>query len=70
MKLAYRTFQEDIVETITKDYYIRGLHPKLQVALKSIPDLTKTDQCVGYRDYQIANSRDSINRNQQDKQSY
>ena len=42
VKLAYPTFQEDAVKTIAKDYYIRGLHPKMQVALKSLPGFDKT----------------------------
>ena len=40
-KLAYPTFQEDAVKTIAKDYYIRGLHPKMQVASNHYPGLTK-----------------------------
>ena len=35
-KLAYPTFEEKIRKTIIKDYYIKGIHPKMQLALKSL----------------------------------
>ena len=36
MKLAYLAFEEKIRKTITKDHYIKGIHPKMQMALKSL----------------------------------
>ncbi len=35
-KLAYPTFEEKIRKTIAKDHYIKGIHPKMQLALKSL----------------------------------
>ena len=35
VKLAYPTFQDNIRLTIAKDYYMRGVHPDMQVSLKS-----------------------------------
>ena len=36
VKLAYPTFADDTIKTIAKDYYVKGLHPKMQVALKAL----------------------------------
>ena len=35
VKLAYPSFTDGIRNTITKDYFVRGLHPSMQTALKS-----------------------------------
>ena len=35
-KLAYPTFEDTIRKTIAKDYYVKGIHPKMQMALKSL----------------------------------
>ena len=35
VNLAYPTFNEDTRQTIAKDYFMRGVHPKMQSALKS-----------------------------------
>ena len=43
VKLAYPTFQEEAVKTLAKDYYVRGLHPKMQAELKSLPGFDKTN---------------------------
>ena len=43
VKLAYPTFDESALDTIAKDYFIKGLHPKMQVALKSWSDFTKAN---------------------------
>ena len=38
VKLAYPSFEDEARKTIAKDYFIRGIHPNMQIALKSIPD--------------------------------
>ena len=38
VKLAYPSFDDEARKTIAKDYFIRGVHPNMHVALKSIPD--------------------------------
>ena len=38
VKLAYPSFEDEARKTIAKDYFIRGVHPNMQIALKSIPD--------------------------------
>ena len=35
--LAYPSFDETTTKTVAKDYFVRGLHPKMQVALKTLP---------------------------------
>ena len=35
VKLSYPTFADGVRLTISKDYYMRGVHPDMQVALKS-----------------------------------
>ena len=43
VKLAYPTFESKNLETITKDYFVQGLHRDMQVALKSLEKFeTKT----------------------------
>ena len=44
VKLAYPLFDEDTRSTISKDYYIKGLHPNMQIALKSLPDFSSSSQ--------------------------
>ena len=41
VRLAYATFEEDAIKTIAKDYFVRGIHPKMQVALKSLSGFDK-----------------------------
>ena len=41
VKLAYPTFEDDDIETIAKDYYIKGIHPQMQIALKTLPQFAK-----------------------------
>ena len=36
VKLAYPTFESKNLETITKDYFVQGLHRDMQVALNSL----------------------------------
>ena len=38
MKLAYPSFEDEQRKTITKDYFVRSVHPDMQVALKSMSD--------------------------------
>ena len=38
VKLAYPSFEDEALKTIAKDYFIRGVHPNMQVALKLAPD--------------------------------
>ena len=35
VQLAYPTFSDPVRKTIAKDYYVKGVHPDMQVALKS-----------------------------------
>ena len=35
VKLAYPAFAETVRKTIAKDYFMKGLHPEMQIALKS-----------------------------------
>ena len=52
VKLAYPSFSDDVRKTIAKDYFVKGVHPIMQVALKSLAnfkDLTINDlatECV------------------------
>ncbi len=41
-RLAYPTFDENSSKTIAKVYFVKGLHPKMQTALKSLPLFTET----------------------------
>ena len=43
VKLAYPSFDEDVLKTIAKDYYIKGMHPRMQVALKSLSKFNSLD---------------------------
>ena len=43
VKLAYPSFDDNVRKTIAKDYYIKGLHPKMQIALKSLPSFNDAD---------------------------
>ena len=36
VKLAYPSFSDDVRKTIAKDYFVKGVHPSMQVALKSL----------------------------------
>lgn len=35
VKLAYSTFADGAQKTLSKDYYMRGVHPEMQIALKA-----------------------------------
>ena len=43
VKLSYPTFSDATRKTIAKDYYIRGVHPDMQLALKTKPTFAKND---------------------------
>ena len=43
VKLAYPPFDDNTRKTIAKDYYLKGLHPKMQIALKSLPSFNDAD---------------------------
>ena len=43
MKLAYPTFEEQVKLPIAKDYFVRGLGSKLQVALKAEKEFSTSD---------------------------
>ena len=37
VKLAYPSFNDEACQTIAKDYFVKGLHHEMQIALKSSP---------------------------------
>ena len=41
--LAYPSFDETTTKTVAKDYFVRGLHPKMQIALKTLPSFAEAD---------------------------
>ena len=43
VKLAYPSFDDNTRKTIAKDYFLKGLHPKMQIALKSLPNFNDAD---------------------------
>ena len=43
VKLAYPAFEDNTQKTIAKDYFLRGVHPKMQIALKSQPGFIEAD---------------------------
>lgn len=43
VKLAYPSFDDITRKTIAKDYYVKGVHPKMQIALKSLPSFSDAD---------------------------
>ena len=43
VKLVYPSFDEDALKTIAKDYYTKGVHPRMQVALKSLSNFNSLD---------------------------
>ena len=43
VKLAYPDFQETVRKTIAKDYFVRGVHPEMQIALKSSATFATSD---------------------------
>ena len=43
VKLAYTDFNEGIRKTIAKDYFIKGVHPDMQIALKSLANFSSID---------------------------
>lgn len=43
VKLAYPSFDNKTLEAIAKDYFVKGLHPDMQVALKSLEKFDKAE---------------------------
>ncbi len=43
VRLAYPSFDENSTKTIAKDYFIKGLHEKMQIALKSLPSFADAE---------------------------
>ena len=43
VKLAYPAFNEETRATLAKDYFVRGLHPQMQTALKSMEKFASKD---------------------------
>ena len=43
VKLAYPSFEDNVRKTIAKDYFVKGIHPKMQIALKALPEFDKAD---------------------------
>ena len=43
VKLSYPAFDEKTRKLIAKDYFVRGLHPQMQLALKALPAFEETD---------------------------
>ena len=43
VKLAYPNFDEATRETIAKDYFMRGIHPNMQIAIKSNEKFASSD---------------------------
>ena len=41
--LAYPSFDENTAKVMAKDYFVRGLHPKMQIALKSLASFAGAD---------------------------
>ena len=37
VKLAYPTFNDEVRQTIAKDYFVKGLHHEMQITLKPSP---------------------------------
>ena len=42
-KLAYPAFDDDSMKTIAKDHFVKGIHPKMQIALKASPKFASSD---------------------------
>ena len=43
VRLAHPSFDETTTNTIAIDYYVRGLHQKMQIALKALPSFAEAD---------------------------
>ena len=43
VKLAYPDFDESVRKTIAKDYFVKGVHPDMQIALKSHGNFSSSD---------------------------
>ena len=43
VKLAYPTFQDNVRQSLAKDYFVRGLSSELQLAVKSVQGFTDMD---------------------------
>ena len=41
LRLAYPLYDNTNQETIAKDYFMKGIHPKMQIALKSLPHFSE-----------------------------
>ena len=46
VKLAYPDFADNVRKTIAKDYFVKGVHPEMQVALKSRASFAEDDISV------------------------
>ena len=46
VKLAYPDFTDDVRGTIAKDYFVKGVHPEMQIALKSRASFADDDISV------------------------
>ena len=42
VKLVYPAFNDEALKVIAKDYFLKGLHQKMQIALTSLQDFEKT----------------------------
>ncbi len=43
VKLAYPQFNDETRKVFAKDYFIKGIHPKMQISLKSLPNFVDAD---------------------------
>ena len=74
VKLAYPSFEDEQRKTIAKDYFVRGVHPDMQVALKSMPDFATASvdklaietarlQIAGIKSFQLGESHECMSVN-------
>ena len=72
VKLAYLTFNDDTRKQIAKDYFVRGLHPEMQVSIKSLSNFPSADinqlaedttrlHLAGVRSYYDSSTQSSVN---------
>ena len=59
--LAYPTFDVETRNTISKDYFVKGLNSKMQIALKSLPDFNSAkslqqDHCMSVNPDRLADT--------------
>ena len=43
VRLAYPPFDENAIKTIAKDYFVKGLHKKMQIPLKTFPSFAEAE---------------------------